>query len=147
MISIQSPEVKDRIAGWQSELRAITGDDTVKLIPASHPEINLSLEEIVEVVVYATSVEYNKLCSRNRTRGITLARHLVCWFGYKRHHISWRDIGEYLGGRDHSSAMHGRDCIKNLLDIHDPATVQYVEKIGQYLEELKKRIATINKTD
>lgn len=138
MINIQSPEVRARIAGWQSELRDMTKDETVKLVPVVATDINLSLEEIAEVVIYATGVEYEDLCSKSRKRGITLARHLVCWFGYKRHHISWKDIGLYLGGRDHTSAMNGSDCIKDHLDAHDPSTVQLVEKIGQYLKELKK---------
>lgn len=138
MISIQSPEVRKRIDAWQSELRDITKDETVLLVPMVAIDVNLSLEEIAEVVIYATGVEYEELCSKTRKRWITLARHLVCWFGYKRHHISWKDIGQYLGGRDHTSAMHGSDCVKDHLDAHDPATVQLVEKIGQYLEDLKK---------
>lgn len=141
MISIQSPEVKQRIASWQSELRGITGDETIKLVPTSNPEVILSLEDITEVVVYATGVPYEKICSKTRKRGIVLARHLVCYFAYKKNVISWREIGLYLGGRDHTSAMNGHSNIKDYLETGDKATVQFVGMISQYLEELKIRIA------
>lgn len=141
MISIQSPEVRERIAGWQTELRDMTKDETVKLVPVVASEVNLSLVQIAETVIFVTGIEYHRLCSKSRKREIVLARFLVCYLSYKKNHISWKDIGEYLGGRDHTSAMHGHKAITDFLDAGDSATVRYVEEIGVYLGELKKRIA------
>lgn len=139
MLSIQSPEVKTRIASWESELRSMTGDETIKLMPAGLPEQNLTLEEIAEIVMYVTDVEYNQLVGKSRKRHIILARHLVCYFGYKRHVFSWKDVGTYLGNRDHTTAMAGRNSIQDLLDAGDLATVNAVSQVGTYLSEVKKR--------
>lgn len=139
MLSIQGPEVKTRIASWESELRSMTGDDTVKLLPAGLPEQNLTLEEIAEIVMHVTGVEYTKLVGKSRKRHIILARHLVCYYGYKRHVFSWKDVGVYLGNRDHTTAMAGKASIQDLLDAGDLATVNAVSQVSTYLEEVKKR--------
>lgn len=140
-MSIQSAEVKQRIAGWQSELREMTKDETVKLYAAKTEDVSLSIEQIGEIVLHVTGVSYKQVIAPSRSRNIVQSRHLIAYFARNVCGTSWRLIGEYIGGRDHTTAMHGHKSISDLLECGDQATITSVTQINVYLEEVRKRIA------
>lgn len=140
MISIQSPEVRERIAGWQSELRKMTKDETVQLHATRKSEVRLTLEQVGEIVLHVTGIPYEELQVPNRKRTIAHTRQLIAYFARNVCGTSWRVIGEYIGGKDHTTAMHGYKCISDLLETENPATITAVSKINLYLDEVRHRI-------
>lgn len=63
--------------------------------------------------VYGCSVE--DLCSKIRTKELVQARHSAMYLLKKYTHYSLRDIGAFLGGRDHSTVMHGIERVEHAL--------------------------------
>ena len=63
-----------------------------------------------------------------QVRQVALPRQIAMYLLRKEAHISLPQIGEQLGGRDHTTVMHGCDKINNLLE-HD--------------EQLRRRVALV----
>jgi len=70
------------------------------------------------------------LCSKSRNKELTQARHVAMFLMKKLTQQSLRDIGNFLGGRDHSTVMHGLQKIED--EIHTNAdlkkTMQQIER-------------------
>jgi chromosomal replication initiation ATPase DnaA len=66
---------------------------------------------------YNTTVE--ELCSKIRTKDIVRARHVLIYLACIYTPLSLPQIGQRLGQRDHTSALHARNKIKELIDMAD----------------------------
>jgi chromosomal replication initiation ATPase DnaA len=60
---------------------------------------------LVGDVATATGVPANKLVGAGRDRATARARHLLCWLARSALQMSFPDIGEALGGRDHTTVL------------------------------------------
>ena len=58
------------------------------------------------------SYNYTDLCSKNRSKELSEARQVAMFLMKKLTDKSLRDIGSLLGGRDHSTVMHGLQKIE-----------------------------------
>ena len=70
-----------------------------------------------------------------RQKGLVLPRHIVMFILSEQLNLTVERIGEILGGRDHTTVMHGRDKIKGL-----STTNIEVQKI---LVEIKQSLSTL----
>lgn len=77
---------------------------------------NKSKEEIAaEVISRFDNVSLAMLQSPSRTRPLILPRHLVIYMLKEtRPELSWGKIGEFMGGRDHTSAYHAHAKIEEM---------------------------------
>ncbi|MDX1437833.1 MAG: helix-turn-helix domain-containing protein, partial [Anaerolineales bacterium] len=85
-------------------------------------------EDIIEAVSEVFEVSEESLLGRSRARKVALPRQIAMYLLRKEAHISLPQIGEQLGGRDHTTIMHGCDKINDLLE-HD--------------EQLRRRVALV----
>lgn len=68
-----------------------------------------------EVLRRFDNVNIHMLKSKSRTRPLVLPRQLVAYeIKEQRPEASWHKIGQYLGGRDHTTALHAHAKIKRL---------------------------------
>jgi len=67
---------------------------------------------IVKSVQRHYSFSLDQLRSANRSKEIAKARHLAIYLMKDMTDRSFRDIGDYLGGRDHSTVMHAYNKVK-----------------------------------
>ena len=67
--------------------------------------------------VYGLTVE--RILSRDRSRQVALPRQVVMYLLHKESNISLPQIGEALGGRDHTTILYGCDKIADLLERDD----------------------------
>ena len=72
----------------------------------------ISFKKIVRSVEKFSSYTMQDLCSKSRNREVSEARHLAMFLMKKMTGKSLRDIGAFLGGRDHSTVMHGLQKIE-----------------------------------
>lgn len=56
------------------------------------------------------------LIGQTRTKHIALARHIAMYIMRNRLHLPMQKIGVYIGGRDHTSVLHGVRRIQRLID-------------------------------
>jgi chromosomal replication initiator protein len=88
----------------------------IDLLPRSD---TLTAERIIAVVARQFGIEVDRLLSRERTREVALPRQVAMYLMRKETSASLPQIGEALGGRDHTTVMYGCDKITNLMETDD----------------------------
>ncbi|MBX3047391.1 MAG: chromosomal replication initiator protein DnaA [Anaerolineales bacterium] len=77
---------------------------------------SLSPENIVEAVAKTFNQPMDKLLSRDRSAPVALARQVAMYLLREEARLSLPMIGEVLGGRDHTTVMHGYEKISDLIE-------------------------------
>jgi chromosomal replication initiator protein len=83
--------------------------------------------EVVRTVAEAFGVPVDRMIRRERTQEIALPRQIAMYLLREDSHISLPQIGEALGGRDHTTVMYGCDKISDLLERDDRLRRRVVE--------------------
>jgi chromosomal replication initiator protein len=96
-------------------------------------------DQIVQAVAEAFDVPAEKLLGRGRAREVALPRQIVMYLLREEADISLPRIGEFLGGRDHTTVMYGYDKIADLLE-QDEQLRRRVAQIRERLYGRKKKI-------
>jgi len=88
----------------------------VDLIPAnSEPEP----EQVMESVARAFNVSHQELLSRDRSKKVALPRQVAMYLMRELGNASLPQIGETLGGRDHTTVMYACDKVADMLERDD----------------------------
>jgi chromosomal replication initiator protein len=98
-----------------------------------HPQQKtVDSKSIIEVVggYYTLSVE--SLCGKSRKKEIVRPRQIAMYLLRKENNLSFPSIGDYFGGRDHTTAMYACDKIEKLLE-HDEETLREINFIKERL--------------
>jgi chromosomal replication initiator protein len=74
---------------------------------------------VLRTVARAFNVESDQLSGRDRSRDIALPRHVAMYILREDGNISLPQIGEVLGGRDHTTVMHACDKVADLIERDD----------------------------
>jgi chromosomal replication initiator protein len=121
------------------ELAAITDGKTLdaesvrRYLTAKVREKSVSMREIAAATARYFNLRLADLKSPSRRKAIVSARNLAVFLARGLTSQSLEQIGEYFGGRDHTTILHGYRKIAELAK-SDPAT-------KQTLTELKRMIA------
>jgi chromosomal replication initiator protein len=86
----------------------------------------LTAERIIAVVAKQFGIEVDRLLSRERSRKVVLPRQVAMYLIREETSASLPQIGEALGGRDHTTVMYGYDKITNLMETDDVLRRQVV---------------------
>ena len=77
---------------------------------------DLSMDKVIETVADSFGVPLDRLLGRDRSRQIALPRQVAMYLLREEANISLPQIGEALGGRDHTTIMYGCDKITDLME-------------------------------
>lgn len=92
-----------------------------------------SLDDIMKSVSNETGISEHLIKSRRRKSEITFARHLFCYLSKRFTADSLKSIGNYVGGRDHTTAIHANSSLQDLIDT-EPETAELVMKMKRTLK-------------
>lgn len=67
----------------------------------------ISIERIMRLIARACKVQPAEIRSQTRNRDVVFARQAVIYWAYRRTRLSMPEIGRALGGRDHTTILHG----------------------------------------
>jgi chromosomal replication initiator protein len=67
-----------------------------------------SVKQIIERICRATGVSKYDVLSNRRNAELVFARHAVMYWACRRTGLSLPQIGRLLGGRDHTTILHGK---------------------------------------
>ena len=84
-------------------------------------------DEIVSRVADFFGVSMDSMMGRNRSRQIALPRQVAMYLLREEANISLPQIGETLGGRDHTTIMYGCDKVADMLERDDRLRRQVIE--------------------
>lgn len=68
--------------------------------------VTITREEIVDIVLKGCEVTLEQLVSRCRERDIVDARKITCKVLKTKFNYSLKSIGDFIGGRDHTTVIH-----------------------------------------
>lgn len=97
------------------------------------PEISYRFEHIAEAVCKAAQVRMMDIRSPRRAKQLVLARHVIFYLARKYTLLSCPRMGQLIGGRDHSTVLHGIRRVEDLLNAFDAKTVTLVAAAEQIL--------------
>ncbi|MDX1438054.1 MAG: chromosomal replication initiator protein DnaA, partial [Anaerolineales bacterium] len=72
--------------------------------------------QIVEAVAVDFDVPLDEMLGRSRAREVALPRQIAMYLLREELNLSLPQIGEQLGGRDHTTVMYGSDKVNDLLE-------------------------------
>lgn len=84
-------------------------------------------DEIVRRVADNFGISVDSMTGRDRSRQIALPRQIAMYLLREEANISLPQIGEVLGGRDHTTVMYGCDKIADMLERDDRLRRQVIE--------------------
>lgn len=93
----------------------------------------LSIKQIISVVSEYFNVSEQLLLSPNRSKRVALARMVVMYLAREYTNLTLSQIGNELGGRDHSTISHGANKIAGEI-VEDPYVEQTVTQISRLLK-------------
>lgn len=79
----------------------------------------LTVAQVIEAVAKSYRFDEKALLGRKRTKDIAAARQMAMYLAREETDASLPQIGEALGGRDHTTIKHGIEKIANLIEIDD----------------------------
>ena len=83
--------------------------------------------EVIRKVAESFGVALDRILSRERSREVALPRQIAMYLLRQESNISLPQIGEALGGRDHTTIMYGIDKIADLLERDDHLRRQVID--------------------
>lgn len=98
--------------------------------PIKRPKI--TIDQIIRAVARHYGKSVIDLLSHRRTIDLTLPRHVACYLCKELTLRSLPDIGRRIGGRDHTTVLHGHRKIEKLLPLM-PSVQNAVNEIKQAL--------------
>lgn len=79
----------------------------------------IQTEDILRQVAQVFGVTIEEICSRSRSREVVLPRQVAMYLLREEANLSLPQIGETLGGRDHTTVMYGCEKVAELLEQND----------------------------
>ncbi|MBU1185086.1 MAG: chromosomal replication initiator protein DnaA, partial [Proteobacteria bacterium] len=77
----------------------------------------ITIEEIIKSVSVKLNIKIADIRSHNKTKNLVLARQVAMFLAREMTSASFPDIGEKVGGRDHSTVIYAHNKIKKLLTV------------------------------
>lgn len=93
----------------------------------------VSIESIQELVAKTFDIPVDQLNGKSRKRGVVIARQLSMYLAKNYTNKSLKVIGDYFGGKDHSTVIYSCKAIQDMLDT-DP---KFRSKVNEIEREVK----------
>jgi chromosomal replication initiator protein len=98
--------------------------------PNANNEITSQL--IIQIVAEHFNIAATDLTSKKKSQNIVIPRQIVMYLCRELTEDSFSAIGQLLGGKDHSTVMHGYEKVLTLIETND--------QIKNAVEVLKKKL-------
>ncbi len=113
-------------------LQATPENITLYLNKAPKKALSLTPPQVLSAICSYFNVSQKELAGPKRQKGLVLSRHFAMFILSEELGMTVEKIGQVLGGRDHTTVMHGRDKIKQLLN-NDHETQKIFLEVKQSL--------------
>jgi chromosomal replication initiator protein len=121
-----------RVAAWASLSGSrpdlATAEGVLKDVLPDEREREITSDLIIDVVADFFGLSIDDLCSKSRSRQLVNARQIAMYLTRELTEMSFPQIGKAFGGRDHSTVMHAKDKIANLMKERQ-ATYDHVQDL------------------
>lgn len=111
-----------------SPINVETVADALKDILKAPAHKPITMDGIQEVVAEHYGIKIAEMKSKRRTRNITFPRQIAMYLARELTDSSLPEIGEFFGGRDHTTVMHAYEKIESELKI-DPSLQSAIKEL------------------
>jgi chromosomal replication initiator protein len=80
----------------------------------------VTIDYLQKAVTAHYKITLEELKSKSRKREIVTARQVAMYLAKQYTNHSLKSIGQYFGGRDHSTVIHALQVVNDLLDTNPP---------------------------
>ncbi|MBK9974462.1 MAG: chromosomal replication initiator protein DnaA [Planctomycetes bacterium] len=84
------------------------------LVKSRPAPARIATDDIIELVCEHYGVRRNDLLSQRRTKNLAFPRHVAMYIAKELTQLTLTEIGNFFGGRDHSTVLHAINKIKGL---------------------------------
>ncbi len=125
-----------RISAYASltgkEITIDTVKDVIKNLLKHTIKREITIEEIIKKVGKKFNLRVGDIRSKKKNKNLVLSRQIVMYLSRKLTNCSFPDIGEKVGGRDHSTVIYSNNKIKKMME-KDHEIKKMVEEIESIL--------------
>ena len=109
-----------RIAAYSSlrerEIDLDLAREVLKKIIRQSEKEDITIDDIIKAVALKTGVKISDVKSPKKNKNIVLARQVAMYLARKLTSASFPDIGEKIGGRDHSTIIYANNKLKRIIE-------------------------------
>lgn len=109
LVEAELAEMQRRIEMLQHQVAAVSQPVIASEQWRSYPVVKSIFQRVEARACKLFRVKRGELYSSRRQRRLSLARHFVMYWACRLTTLSLPQIGRLMGGRDHTTIMHGRD--------------------------------------
>lgn len=95
-----------------------------------------SIERIAHLVSKLLGVSIEDIKGDSQKREVVTARHHISWI-CKQYRFKHTHIGIFLGGRHHSTVIHGRDKVTGFLEVDKKYKYDFYKKYVLFFPKIK----------
>jgi len=92
----------------------------------------VSFHDLLRLVCAEFSIEESELCGESRVRKVARPRQVLMYLAHLDARKSYPWIGKRLGNRDHTTVLHGKRKIDELLKAGDTAIRESIGRIQEH---------------
>jgi chromosomal replication initiator protein len=115
------------------EINLELANEALKEIISEHQPRSVTCEDVLDAVSAYYSVTVEDLIGPRRSRNITIPRQMIMYLSRLLTDTSLPKIGDMLGGRDHSTVLHGCAKIEGLMQTMPPIKAAVADLSKQLL--------------
>lgn len=115
------------------EINIALAEEALKDIISPNSKKEITPESIIQIVADHFGITPLDISSQKRNKEIVFPRQIVMYLCQHMTEASLQVIGKYLGGRDHTTIIHGREKIS--------AEIENNENLSNTIDILKKKIS------
>ncbi|MCX5820739.1 MAG: chromosomal replication initiator protein DnaA [Deltaproteobacteria bacterium] len=102
------------LTGRQIDLDLVK--DVMKQLLRKEEKMKITIEEIVKTVGVKFCIKISDIKSQKKNKNLVLARQVSMFLAREMTSASFPDIGEKIGGRDHSTVIYAHNKIKKIME-------------------------------
>ena len=126
-----------KLSGAEMDIKTATKALADLVAKDSRKEGALTSEKVIDTIASYYELAPEALTGLRRDRKTVLARHITMYLLREQNHYPLSAIGKVLGGRDHTTILHGYDKIAAELSVN-PQLAKAIDEIRQALGIKKK---------
>ena len=148
IMEVIAQRMQSNIRELEGALNRIVAHADLRGIPLTKELVNIALidllpqrrevepKEVVRMVADAFGITVDQILARDRSRAVALPRQIAMYLLREEAQISLPQIGDVLGGRDHTTVMYACDKVSDLLEEDDRLRRQVVDIRDQLYGQL-----------
>ena len=93
----------------------------------------ITVDEIIKVISLKFNIKVSDIKSQKKNKNLILPRQIVMYIARHLTNLSFPDIGNKVGGRDHSTVIYSTNKVKKIVN-QDAEIKRIVEEIEETLQ-------------